>query len=98
MSDINFDCPQCGQNLEAPDTMAGLFIECPACSKVIKVPREHEVVEKRETTTFTPPPPRPAEDGDTGEEKGSTMRISLPPNLGVPQPKQRRIFIRRQSP
>jgi len=38
MADINFDCPQCGQNLEAPPDMAGETIECPACSQQIQIP------------------------------------------------------------
>lgn len=38
MADINFDCPLCGQNLEAPPDMAGETIECPACSQQIQIP------------------------------------------------------------
>jgi len=36
--DINFDCPECGQNLDAPPDMVGMQIECPSCSKDIRVP------------------------------------------------------------
>ncbi len=38
MPDINFDCPFCQQNLDAPDDMAGMSIECPACGKSIRIP------------------------------------------------------------
>ena len=38
MSDINFDCPQCNQNLDAPPDMAGETIECPACQESIVIP------------------------------------------------------------
>lgn len=88
MVDINFDCPQCGQNLDAPEDMVGLFIECPACTKVVQVPKPAA------DTEFRPAPPRPTEDGDEGE-KSSTIRIQLPPGLGVPEKRQRRIVIKR---
>lgn len=93
MTDINFDCPHCAQNLEAPRDMAGLFIECPTCQKVIKVPAPGAKVPgtgKAEPTAFKPAPPRPAQ-----EDKSSTMRIELPPGLGVPETPQRRIVFRR---
>lgn len=89
MVDLNFDCPQCGQNLAAPEDMIGLFIECPACAKVIQVPKP--VVAE---TDFKPPPPRPAEDGGESE-KASTIRIQLPPGLGLPEKRQRRVIIKR---
>ena len=38
MADINFDCPHCGQNLDAPPDMAGESLECPACEEAITVP------------------------------------------------------------
>lgn len=90
MVDINFDCPQCGQNLDAPEDMIGLFIECPACTKVIQVPKPPAAAE----TDFREPPPRPAEDPGEGQ-KSSTIRIQLPPGLGVPEKRQRRLVIKR---
>jgi len=38
MADINFDCPHCNQNLDAPSDMAGETIECPACGKSLGIP------------------------------------------------------------
>ena len=38
MLDINFDCPFCKQNLDSPEDLAGMSIECPACGKAIRVP------------------------------------------------------------
>jgi len=35
---INFDCPQCGQNLEAPNDMAGMELDCPSCSAQMRIP------------------------------------------------------------
>ena len=95
MTDINFDCPHCKQNLEAPKDMSGLFIECPTCQKVIKVPlaSDRPPAAGADTAEFRPAPPRPKEP----EEKSSTMRIELPPGLGVPETPRRRIVFRRGS-
>lgn len=38
MPDIEFNCPNCEQTLEAPEEMAGQAIECPACNEQIAVP------------------------------------------------------------
>ena len=38
MNGINFNCPACRQNIEAPEEMAGHVIECPACEKSIVIP------------------------------------------------------------
>lgn len=38
MAEINFNCPHCGQNLSAPDDMAGQALDCPACNKPILIP------------------------------------------------------------
>jgi len=38
MTEINFDCPHCKQNLEAPVEMAGDTLSCPTCGTMIQVP------------------------------------------------------------
>lgn len=38
--EINFNCPQCGQELTADDTMLGVEIECPACKETIMIEGE----------------------------------------------------------
>jgi DNA-directed RNA polymerase subunit RPC12/RpoP len=72
MSDVNFNCPHCGQNLDAPEEIAGREIECPTCGRDIGVPDG---------------PSAAAEDGKSAtgplrdladEEKGSTVKIDLP--------------------
>ncbi|HMP74293.1 MAG TPA: hypothetical protein PKE55_13620 [Kiritimatiellia bacterium] len=91
--DILFLCPQCGQSLEAPADMAGLFIECPQCGKVIGIPNAHGEAPVA-TASHHAEEDAPAEE----EEKGSTVRIKLPPNLGVPdKPRTRQIFIKRKG-
>lgn len=91
-NDVVFTCPKCGQWLEAPVSMEGLFVECPKCETVIKVPNARE--------RAAPPPPKPQPDLTPPPEeslKSSTIRIELPPNLGVPQTPKRRITIRRNT-
>jgi DNA-directed RNA polymerase subunit RPC12/RpoP len=100
MADINFNCPQCGQNLDAPEDMLGLFVECPACSKIIKIPRPGE--NSTPTPELRPAPPRPASPQPKApvvgpDEKGSTVQIKLPPNLGVPPTPKRQIVIKRKN-
>jgi hypothetical protein len=96
MSDINFDCPKCGQNLDAPPDLAGLFVECPSCATIIKVPvttgqatAYHAEPETPAKPTFVNPAPKPEED------KGSTMRIDLPPEFRLPPPTPRKFTIKR---
>jgi len=95
MSDINFDCPKCGQNLDAPPDLAGLFIECPSCNAIIKVPASAGAVTPEAAAAaarrneLRPAPPKPV------EEKGSTMRIELPTEFTLPPPPQRKIIIKR---
>ncbi|HMP89451.1 MAG TPA: hypothetical protein PJ991_04580 [Kiritimatiellia bacterium] len=94
--DSVFECPHCGQWLEAPVDMAGLFVECPKCEAIIKVPREGEKPELKGQGKKLPEEVPPPEDDAL---KGSTIRIQLPPNLGLPPEKPRRKFIiRRKNP
>jgi len=38
MESIEFECPECGQVLEAPEDMAGEAIDCPSCEATITIP------------------------------------------------------------
>lgn len=40
---MKFDCPHCGQNIEAGDTLAGAAAECPTCGKGLVVPTARTV-------------------------------------------------------
>ncbi|HMO51679.1 MAG TPA: hypothetical protein PKE26_10645 [Kiritimatiellia bacterium] len=91
-TDIVFPCPQCAQWLESPPDLAGLFVECPKCEAIIKVPAAHEV-----SAIINPGKPvTPAPETPRNDEKGSTIRIDLPPNLGIPQATPKRRFILRR--
>lgn len=48
MSDYKFDCPHCGQSLEAHEDMLGETIDCPSCGGTLELPKPEPA-----------PPPRP---------------------------------------
>lgn len=96
MDGINFDCPYCGQNLDAPAKMAGWSLDCPACGKKIKVPvpaggeaeapLDTSASEDKATTGLL---------GGQPDDKGSTVRIDVPEEYRRPQPSQRIVKIKR---
>ena len=78
MADINFDCPHCGQNLNGPEDMAGQTIDCPVCQKSFQIPGGLIEVPKGQRA----PPSRPAgPPPSSGDDKGKTVRIELPPEF-----------------
>ncbi len=87
MADVNFDCPRCGQNLDAPEQMAGMTILCPSCKQEMAVPA---------VLAPPPPPPGPVSEEAVDALKGSTVRLELPPDFELPaEPKRRIITIKR---
>lgn len=90
MADINFNCSHCGQNLDAPEDMAGWDIECPACSKPIQVPDRPRKVETGIIETDASSKHQPE------EEKESTVRIDIPPESTQPPPSRRIVKIKRK--
>ena len=70
---INFDCHKCGQNIDAPESMGGLIVECPACNSVIKIPR----VSAGDSVA-------PKVKQDSERLKSSTIRIELPGDKSGP--------------
>ncbi len=67
MRQINFDCHKCGQNIDAPDSMCGLIVECPSCNAVIRIPK----VNAGDSTARNVKQ-------DPEKLKSSTIRIELP--------------------
>ena len=57
MTDIEFVCPHCGQNLNGPEDLAGQTIDCPVCQKSFEIPGGIIEVPKEK---MVPPPPPPA--------------------------------------
>jgi DNA-directed RNA polymerase subunit RPC12/RpoP len=60
---IDVKCPQCGSELEAPDSSAGKSVKCPDCDTRIPVPAKPVASPKRAAIQPTPAPPA-ADRGD----------------------------------
>ncbi len=58
---IDVKCPNCGSELEAPDSAAGKAVKCPDCGTRIAVPPSEEAIQ-------APPARPPAERGARPEE------------------------------
>lgn len=95
--DVEFKCTECGQWLEAPADMAGLMVECPKCNAVIKVPTASDHVPAAARSGPRASPPSDEKSATTEDLKGTTIRINLPPDLGLPAPPKRRFVIRRKT-
>jgi predicted nucleic acid-binding Zn-ribbon protein len=88
-----FKCRDCGQLLEADRGMAGLMVECPKCGSVIHVPDTNDAAVPAAADQTAAHVPDAAEEQ---RRKSETIRIELPPNLGIPEAPRRRITIRRK--
>lgn len=99
MANINFDCPHCGQNLDAPEDMAGWSIDCPSCEKKIKIPipEGSEPGDPVDTTETDDKATTGLIEDSVAEEskKGSTVRIDVPEEYRLPTPNQRIVKIKR---
>lgn len=108
MPDINFDCPFCKQNLDAPGDMTGMNIECPSCGKAIRIPAPLQIHYPIKKTLGPQPASGPrifvsktesSAAGVTGEAPASddvktkTAKIDLPPELTAPTPRHARIIV-----
>ena len=99
MADINFDCPHCGQNLDASDDMAGWALDCPMCGGKLKVPvpegatPEHPIDASSSTDKATTG--LIDQNADEDSKKGSTARIELPSDFVMPAPSHRIVKIKR---
>lgn len=90
--DIFFDCPHCGQFLDAEAEMRGEQINCPACGRPLQIPatstapeadiRAQEEVEERR-----------AEE----RRKSATARIELPKPAGPVETPYRNVTVKRPA-
>lgn len=92
---LNFDCPSCGQNLEAPENMAGSMIQCPACSHTLVVPRPPPGAVAATEAEEAPPEPDIQEQKQEEFQKSSTVRMDIPEEYRKPPPSQRVVKIKR---
>lgn len=85
MPNINWDCPHCGQNIEADAELAGAQANCPKCDKRIWVP-EQIVPRKKlhlkrdaplEHSGSSTPPPLPPE---LRQQGGAMSDSYIPPD------------------
>jgi len=101
MADINFDCPHCSQNLDAPEDMMGVEIECPACGETITIAdgsTSAPAVAERPGEAGAPDSIPGSSDEESGPfKKSATVRIDLPSDYGIPKPKPRIIKIKRAN-
>ena len=81
MQDLNFDCPGCGQNIDAPVKMAGLKIHCPGCRMLLQIPWPSEIEEQQALD----------------KAKSATTRIDTTRGGLVPAQPKRCVFIPRSS-
>lgn len=82
MADINFNCTHCGQNLNAPEEMAGQVVECPVCQKSFQIPGGIiEMPKGRLTPPDRPSAPARGAAPSGSDDKGKTVRIELPPEF-----------------
>ena len=88
MADLTFNCPLCGQNLTTDEGLSGSEIECPSCTKPIKIPSAgDENVQKMEAeptapTVATEPEPKKLAvpehgDGEILLKKESSKNMSI---------------------
>lgn len=98
MADINFDCPFCGQNLDAPEDMAGWAIDCPACGRKIKIPVPEGLSPESPIDTSQSQDKATTgliDQGDSADKKDATVRIDIPEAYQRPPPSQRIVKIKR---
>lgn len=97
MSDlIIFECPYCGQSLDAPQSFAGKDGHCPACKHAVMIPAAYEF-----------PGKTPEEELDSQIEStsiqaddsamSSTVRIDVGEELHLPKAAPRVMKIKRQD-
>ncbi len=88
---LNFNCPECGQNIEAPLSMMGQKIPCPVCSHAINIPvreKEQGIIEAA---------PEIAAKEELGARKDTTIRMELGDLSNLPSPTPRSITIKRRD-
>lgn len=74
--DVNFDCPHCGQNIDAPASMVGFHVNCPTCSGLITIPSSSQ----SKSSLSTVPTVGTSRDIGVDDEqilKGATVRIDI---------------------
>lgn len=58
MADFEVTCPHCNQSLDCPEELGGKSVECPACKRVIAIPKVAAISVPPVAVSVTAVPPR----------------------------------------
>jgi endogenous inhibitor of DNA gyrase (YacG/DUF329 family) len=92
-----FNCPECGNAVEAPIEAAGVEADCPECGKPITIPMPTPTTEEAPEVAAAPPPPPPPPVSPSEDDKSKTMRLELPDLDDLRMPVRRNITIKRNK-
>ena len=67
MAEFKFNCPQCGQKIEADESYCGQVADCPHCGKKFVVP-ENEVQDPKDEASYGHSSKQVSSDGQQCEE------------------------------
>ena len=87
MADINFNCTYCGQNLDAPEDMAGSTIACPACDHDLRIPMPAQPAYPVQRRPIPPAAVRPTGPRPPGSIQPSNPTDSGPIPTKIPEDK-----------
>lgn len=80
---INFDCPGCGQNIDAPHVLGGSEIECPTCNQTIEVPVKEPTAPRPVYREASVPSPSAAGAKAESGAEGAPAGEGLPAEAGA---------------
>ncbi len=80
MSEIRFNCPSCGQSIEAPAELASQLIDCPTCKETIEVPLRTRPEQVAESPSE---PPRPTAIARTSRPAPHAEKFSVRHVIGI---------------
>ena len=82
-NEFKFDCPECGQHIQAAREWSGRKINCPVCKKLITIPPPPESpkadVPSVSSKPVMPPPSKPA----------GSPTLAKPPEKAAPEPAEK---------
>ncbi len=95
-----FSCPACQWGLEAPEALRGRQVACPHCGTDLIVPEcegNFRAAERAAPSASPEPPAGQPAAAAGGSDKGSTVRLEIPPDYQAPTTHRRTIVIKRRS-
>jgi hypothetical protein len=80
MIEVNFNCPNCGQNVDAPAEMAGQTVDCPACQQPLTIPAPVQSA----PSALAAPAPAPVEPAPVAASAPAAPQAPAKPGLRKP--------------